>query len=228
MWASRCHAGGAATSTQKAAAVAGGRLCSGLLNTRTWHRLVAAPPACCKKVGAHFASIAGPRRPASRPEPSSRGHSVMAADLLRKQQQQSSIHDAAAMTRPPANRHIPPRPTPRWPRWAGSGRVEDRGGCSGPFYPGLGGRVGLPRYAVAEVYDSGGEGAGLEEFEIHPALALGKERYATANQHREDPGPVLVDQAQRGRLGRESRAADRDIALPWLGSQPLDLLRQAA
>src|SRR2546429_6455513 len=39
---------------------------------------------------------------------------------------------------------------------------------------------------------------------------------------------VFVDQTQRGRLGGESRAADRDVALPRLSSQPLDLLRQAA
>src|SRR2546422_5256657 len=86
----------------------------------------------------------------------------------------------------------------------------------------------LARHAVAEVDDSRAEGAGLDKFEIHPALALGKERNATANQHRVDPGPVLVDQTQRGRLGGESRAPDRDVALPRLGSQPLDLLRQAA
>jgi hypothetical protein len=86
----------------------------------------------------------------------------------------------------------------------------------------------LARHAVAEVDDSRAEGAGLDEVEIHPALALGKERNATANQHRVDPGPVLVDQAQRGRLGGESRAADRDVALRRPGSQPLDLLRQAA
>src|SRR5262249_34358999 len=49
------------------------------------------------------------------------------------------------------------------------------------------------------------EGAGLDEFEIHPAPALGKERNATANQHRVDPGPVLVDQTQRGRHGGQSR-----------------------
>src|SRR5450759_5179924 len=66
----------------------------------------------------------------------------------------------------------------------------------------------LARHAVAEVDDSRAEGAGLDEFEIHPALALGKERNATANQHRVDPGPVLVDQTQRGRLGGERRAAE--------------------
>ena len=54
--------------------------------------------------------------------------------------------------------------------------------------------------------------------EIHAALALGKERNAAADQHRVDSGPVLVDQTQRGRLGGESRAADRDVALPRLGS----------
>src|SRR5438093_10235853 len=69
------------------------------------------------------------------------------------------------------------------------------------------GRSGLARHAVAEVDDSRAEGASLEEFEIHPALALRKERDATANQHRVDHGPVLVDQAQGGRLGGESRAA---------------------
>src|SRR5205823_7503421 len=89
-------------------------------------------------------------------------------------------------------------------------------------------RIGLAGHAVAEVDDSRAESAGLDEFEIHPALALGKERNATANQHRVDHGPVLVDQAQGSRLGGERRAADRDLALPRLGSQPLDLLRQAA
>ena len=48
----------------------------------------------------------------------------------------------------------------------------------------------------------------------------GEERNATADHHRVDP--VLVDQARRGRLGGESRAADRDVALPRLGLQPLD------
>src|SRR5439155_12493330 len=96
---------------------------------------------------------------------------------------------------------------------------------AGPFFVGLG---GLARHAVAEVDDSRAEGAVLDEFEIHPALALGKERDATANQHRVDHGPVLVDQIQGGRLGGESGAADRDVALPRRGSQPLNLLRQAA
>src|SRR5258708_27907484 len=50
----------------------------------------------------------------------------------------------------------------------------------------------LARHAVAEVYDSRAEGAGLDEFEIHPALALGKERNATANQHRVDPNGVKL------------------------------------
>ena len=90
------------------------------------------------------------------------------------------------------------------------------------------GRLGLARHAVAEVDDFRAEGAGLDEFESHPALALGKERNATANQHRVDPGPVLVDQTQRSRLCGESRATDRDVALLRLGSEPLDLFRQAA
>src|SRR4029453_5882823 len=76
----------------------------------------------------------------------------------------------------------------------------------------------LARHAVAEVDDARAEGAGLDEFEIYPALALGKERNATANQHWVDPGPVLVNQTQRGRLGSESRAADRDVAPPRPGS----------
>src|SRR5213083_1743768 len=86
----------------------------------------------------------------------------------------------------------------------------------------------LARHAVAEVDDSRPEGAGLDEFEIHPALALGEEWNATANQHRVDHGPVLVDQTQRGRLGGASRTTDRDVALTRLGSEPLDLFRQAA
>src|SRR3989442_13044452 len=90
------------------------------------------------------------------------------------------------------------------------------------------GRLGLARHAVAEVDDFRAEGAGLDEFEIHSALALGKEWDATANQHRVDHGPVFVDQAQGGRLDSERRTADRDIALPRLGSHPLDLLRHPA
>ena len=74
--------------------------------------------------------------------------------------------------------------------------------------------AGLARHAVAEVDDSRAEGAGLDEFEIHPALALGKERNATANQHRVDHNPVLVDKTQCRHLGSESGTADRDVALP--------------
>src|ERR1700729_1335031 len=50
----------------------------------------------------------------------------------------------------------------------------------------------LARHTVAQVDDSRVEGAGLDEFEICPAPVLGKERDAPANQHRVDPGPVLV------------------------------------
>src|SRR3984893_3287217 len=103
--------------------------------------------------------------------------------------------------------------------WVGDIRAARRAGQS---------PASLARNAVAEVDDSRAEGAALDEFEIHPALALGKERNSTANQHRVDPGPVLVDQTQRGRLGGESRAADRDVALPPLDSPPLHLPRQAA
>jgi hypothetical protein len=52
----------------------------------------------------------------------------------------------------------------------------------------------LAGHAVAEVDDSRAEGAGLDEFEIHPAPVLGKERNATADQHRIDLRPVLVDE----------------------------------
>jgi hypothetical protein len=82
--------------------------------------------------------------------------------------------------------------------------------------------------AVTEVDDTRAEGAGLHEFEIHPARTLGKEPKTTANQHRLDPGPILVDETQRSRLGGECGAADRDVAVPRIASQPLDLLRQAA
>src|SRR5215471_1249259 len=43
--------------TAKAAAVPGGRLPCRLLSARTWHRLEAAPPACCWTVRMHAASI---------------------------------------------------------------------------------------------------------------------------------------------------------------------------
>jgi hypothetical protein len=45
--------------------------------------------------------------------------------------------------------------------------------------------VALARYALAQ-----GEGTRLDEFEIRAGLALGKERNATANQHRVDPRPI--------------------------------------
>jgi hypothetical protein len=79
-------------------------------------------------------------------------------------------------------------------------------------------RIGSADEPTSAPRGSGGrrlltEDAGLDELEIHPALALRKERDATANQHRVDHGPVLVDQAQGGRLGGKRRAADRDVAL---------------
>src|SRR3954453_9771940 len=85
-----------------------------------------------------------------------------------------------------------------------------------------------PYDPVPEVDDPGTECAGLEELEVQPALALGEERNATAYQHRVDLGPVLVDQTQGSRLDGECRAADCDVALGRLSSQPPDLLRQAA
>src|SRR5207249_3065997 len=99
----------------------------------------------------------------------------------------------------------------------GQARVHRTGAGTTPWPKSLG---ALARHAVAEVDHVRAEGAGLDEFEIHPALALRKERDATANQHGVDPGPVLVDQTQSGRLGGERRAADRDGALARLGSQP--------
>src|SRR6476469_9946746 len=84
-----------------------------------------------------------------------------------------------------------------------------------------------PRHAVAEEDDPRAEGAGLDELEIHPSLSPREERDAPANEHRMDPDPVLVDQVQGGRLGGERRATDPDVALAGLGSQPLDLLREA-
>src|SRR5579884_2336658 len=84
----------------------------------------------------------------------------------------------------------------------------------------------LPHHAIAEVRDAGPEGARLDELEIDPSLALREERDPTADQHGIDPGPVLVDQVQRGDLRGEVGAADGDVALPGLGSQPRDLLRQ--
>src|SRR5690242_18089375 len=88
----------------------------------------------------------------------------------------------------------------------------------------LAGTSRLAGHAVAEVDHSRIEGTGLDEFEVHPVLALGKEGTATAHQHRQDPDPILVDETQRGRLGGERRAADRDVALRRFGSQTLDLL----
>ena len=88
----------------------------------------------------------------------------------------------------------------------------------------LGGTSRLAGHAVGEVDHSRIEGTGLDEFEVHPVLALGKEGTATAHQHRQDPDPILVDETQRGRLGGERRAADRDVALRRFGSQTLDLL----
>jgi hypothetical protein len=74
------------------------------------------------------------------------------------------------------------------------------------------GRQRLARYAVAEVDDSRAEGAGLDEFEIHPALALGKERNATASQHRVDPGPVLVRSGPTRPVGADNPVTTADLA----------------
>ena len=98
------------------------------------------------------------------------------------------------------------RPCPR------HGDADPSGPRSGRFMPMVGDRGQAPgcptrtrawrtsrlaRHAVVEIDDAGAEGAGLDELEIHPALALRKERNTAANQHRVDPGPVLVDQTQR-------------------------------
>src|SRR4051795_44531 len=82
--------------------------------------------------------------------------------------------------------------------------------------------------AVAEVDDLRGEGARLDELEIHPLLGLREVGDAAAHENRVDPDPVFVDQTQGGHLGGESRSADRDVAFPRLGSQPLDFLGEAA
>src|SRR5215470_1095034 len=151
-----------------------------------------------------------------------------------------SVNCSTTTDRPCRGPATPPEPGPRPPKLHGQGDMYssslaasaglgDGGQATGwPVLPRARRTSRLARHAVAEVDDSRAEGAGPGEFEIHPAPALGKERNATANQHRVDPGPVLVDQTQRGRLGGESRAADRDVALRRLGSQPFDLLRQAA
>ena len=72
-------------------------------------------------------------------------------------------------------------------------------------------------------------GTGLDEFEIDPVLAPGKERSATADQHRIDPHPILVDQTQPRRLGGKRRAADRDGAVTtFLCSQQAAFVNGAA
>ncbi len=70
----------------------------------------------------------------------------------------------------------------------------------------------LARHAVAEVDDSRAEGAGPGEFEIHPALALGKERNATANQQRRTwrAGRDGLPDTARGR--RSTRGLKRWLA----------------
>src|SRR5207247_9882742 len=84
------------------------------------------------------------------------------------------------------------------------------------------------RSPAGHVHAYTAEGAILDECEIQPADVPGKEWNATANQDRVDDGPVFVDQTQGGRVGGDRGTADRDVALPRLGSQPLVLLRQAA
>ncbi len=69
----------------------------------------------------------------------------------------------------------------------------------------------LARHAVAEVDDSRAEGASLDEFEVHPAPALGKERNATA-QHR-------VSMARYSSI-RPSAAASAARAAPPIAMSP--------
>jgi hypothetical protein len=52
-------------------------------------------------------------------------------------------------------------------------------------------------------------------------LAPGKVRNATADQQQADPGPILVDQAKRGRLSRAARAASRERAWALAGPRTL-------
>ncbi len=86
----------------------------------------------------------------------------------------------------------------------------------------------LARYAVSEVDNSRAEGAGLGEFEIHLALALGEERNAAAHQHRGKPWPGTR------RSGPSAAASEARVAPPIAMSSSagsarnrLDLLRQA-
>ena len=72
---------------------------------------------------------------------------------------------------------------------------------AGPLFLGLGGPSRLARHAVAEVDDPRAEGAGLDEFEVHPALTLGKEWNATAHPrartHTEPTSSPAWDTASR-------------------------------
>ena len=79
-----------------------------------------------------------------------------------------------------------------------------------------GGWAESARHAVVKVDHARGERARLDKLEIHSSFALGKVRDATTHQRGVDHHPILVDETQLGHLGRERRAADRDLALPRL------------
>jgi hypothetical protein len=88
-------------------------------------------------------------------------------------------------------------------------------------------RQGLTRHAVAEVDDSRAKDACLDEFEIHPTLALGKERNATAHQHRARPWHG-IRRSHPNAAASAARAAPPIAMSPSPGSarKPLDLLCQ--
>src|SRR5690242_18867110 len=60
---------------------------------------------------------------------------------------------------------------------------------------------GLVHHAVAQVDDLRGQGPALEQLQSRVPLGLGEERRAAADQLREDPDPVLIDEVERGGLG---------------------------
>jgi hypothetical protein len=64
-------------------------------------------------------------------------------------------------------------------------------------------------------------GAVLDEFEIHPALALREVRNATADQHRVDPGPGAGRGRRKGIRGEVAVAGAIGTSLYTKGIGPL-------
>jgi hypothetical protein len=73
-----------------------------------------------------------------------------------------------------------------------------------------------------------GERPRLDELEVDLLAARREVRRAGAEHDRADEQPELVDEAELDRLGGEAGAADRDLALAGLLSQPADLVGEAA